>query len=164
MAGKDALVVRLRITGVRETLAALNRLPKEASQQLKDRSQKLAGDLAGKIRQAATREGRQAAALAKTVRARRDRLPVVQAGGTRKVGRHKAPAWGLVFASEFGMNAKSGWYAKPRYEKETGRQYKPHLGRHSYWFFTTVDDNQAEIATQWREAADEVVRSFEGGV
>lgn len=156
MAG-SGLVVRLRISGVRETLALLNLLPKEANSELREASQRIARILEGRIRAAATTEGRQAAAVAKTVKARRDRLPTVVAGGARRVGRRRAPAWALLFGSEFGMNQRSGWYARPRYAEETARQYKPHRGRNSYWFFTTVDEEQAEMVRQWRRAADAVV-------
>ena len=89
-----------------------------------------------------------------------NRRLVVVAGGTRRVGRHRTPAYRLLFGSEFGMNQRSGWYARPRYASSVGRQYKPHRGRASYWFFTTVDDSQAEMVTEWRRAADTVIRRF----
>ena len=159
MASKG-LVVRLHIVGARETLAALKALPADASVELRDASRRIAQTMQGRIRSAAVAEGGQAAAVAKTVRARRDRLPVVVAGGTRRVGRHRTPAYRLLFGSEFGMNQRSGWYARPRYASSVGRQYKPHRGRASYWFFTTVDDSQAEMVTEWRRAADTVIRRF----
>lgn len=163
MAGKQTLTLTLHIDRVRETLRAFNELPKDASDKLRDRSQKLAQDLATKAKAAAVAEGRQARAVASTVKARRDRLPVVVAGGTKRVGRKRAPAFALLFGSEFGMNRRSGWYAAPRYENATGRQYKPHRGRNSYWFFATADKERDRISKAWLEAADEIVREFSSG-
>ncbi len=154
---RTGLVVTLRIQGVRETLRVLSLLPKEASSELRKASERVADGLAGRIRSAAAGQGSQAAALARTVKARRDRVPTVQAGGTTRIGRRRAPAYRLLFASEFGMNRRSGWYANPRYSGSTGRQYRPHRGREGYWFFPTAEADQPRIDREWNTAADAVV-------
>lgn len=147
---KSALTINMRVEGAHATLAALRRMPKQASDELRDASQQLASTLANRVRSAAASEGRQAGILAATVAARRDRLPVIVAGGSRRLGRNRKPAYKLLFGSEFGANRL--------------RQFKPHLGRGSYWFFRTVEDNQTVVAAAWRKAADDVVRRFgEGG-
>lgn len=162
---RTTLTVTVRLDGLRETLDAFRHLPDDASKELRDRSVKLAETIAEKVRAAGKSEGRQAAAVAATVRPARDRVPAVQAGGTRRLGRRRAPAFGLLFGSEFGMNRRSGWYAAPRFEG-TGRysQYKPHRGQRGYWFFPTVEGEQDRINREWTQAADAVVRRFsEGG-
>lgn len=148
MAKKD-LVVTIRIDGIRETLAALRKLPKDASVELRAAALEISKELAVAARESGAREGRQAALVATTVKARRDRVPVVVAGGAKRLGRNREPAFKLLFGSEFGAT---------RYE-----QYKPHLGRGSYWFFRTIEDEQVQIAKRWLDAADEIVRKF-GGV
>lgn len=163
MAPKQALTVNLAIDGVRETLAAFRSLPKDANDQLRERSRKLAEIVAEQAKAAGQAEGKQAALVARTVTARRDRVPVVQAGGTRRLGRHRAPAFGLLFASEFGMNQRSGWYASQRYRRSTGMQYEPHQGRDGLWFFPTVEAAQPMINREWNAAADEILRAFAGG-
>lgn len=162
MAGKG-IVVTVRIDGARETLAAFRRLPKEADEQLRDASQRIAEALQGPVKAAAIAEGGQAAAVAGTVKAVRGQMPMIQAGGSSRVGRHGSPAYGLLFGSEFGAKRRFGWYAASRYRSSAGRQYKPHQGAHSYWFFRAVDDNDDLVATQWRKAADDIVRSFAAG-
>ncbi|HEY0638717.1 MAG TPA: hypothetical protein VGD67_13790 [Pseudonocardiaceae bacterium] len=144
------LVIRMRVTGARETLRAFRDLPKDASKSLRERSQELAEVLAIRVRAAGTAEGRQAAKVARTVRAARDRVPVITA-------RHP-----LVYATEFGMNRRSGWYAAGRYRDSAARQFKPHRGRAGYWIFPTVDSNGAEIGAAWRRVADDVARQFGG--
>lgn len=146
---KKELVVRVRIEGLHEVLAALRKLPKDASDELRAAALDISKELATAAKASGAREGRQAALVATTVRAQRDRVPVVVAGGTRRLGRNKKPAFKLLFGSEFGANRL--------------HQYKPHLGRDSYWFFRTIEDRQVEIEARWLQAADEVIRKF-GGV
>lgn len=160
---KKALTVNLHLAGARETLAALRTLPKDASKELRDASKRIADDIAEKVKTAAVAEGRQARVLARTVKAHRDRVPVVVAGGMTRLGRHRVPAYTLLFGSEFGMNRRTGWYARERFRASTGRQYKPHRGQQGRWFFPTVEAEQAEISRQWREAADSVIAKFAAG-
>lgn len=140
------LVLTLRVDGVWQTLAAFRRLPKEANNALRDASERIAQTMASRVRSAAEAEGRQAALMARTVKVRRDRVPVVQAGGATRVGRRRKPAYKLLFGSEFGSNRL--------------RQFKPHVGRGSYWFFRSIEDHQDEMARQWNRAADDIARSF----
>lgn len=154
MSTKDSLTINLRITGVREVLAGFRALPKEANQQLRETSTRLARTLAVKVAAAGRAEGSQAALLATTVKARKDRVPVIQVGGTRKLGSNRKPAYKLLFGSEFG-GSQSGSYAL--------RQFKPHLGQGSYWIFKTVDGSQGLISREWNEAADAIVRAFGKG-
>lgn len=160
---KQALTITLRVDGIRETLAALRKLPKDASAELRKASLEISRSVAEKAKAAGQREGRQAAAVAKTVRAQRDRVPAVVAGGTKRIGRHKTPAFRLLFASEFGQNRRTGWYAARRYAGSAGRQYRPHQGRQGIWFFPTVEAEQADIARRWQAAADEVIEKFGEG-
>lgn len=162
MAKKSALTITLHATGVRETLAAFRALPKDASAELRKSSLKLAESLAVAARASGRAEGGQAAAVARTVKARRDRVPVVQAGGTTRVGRKRAPAWAILFGSEFGQDRRSGWYARPRYRRSRGTQYEPHQGRDGLWFFPTIEARQAQIMREWQAAADRIIRSFGG--
>lgn len=146
---KKELLVTIKIEGIRETLAALNKLPRDAANELRTKATEISQKLSAAAREAATAEGRQAGIVAATVKARRDRVPTVVAGGPKRIGRNRQPAYKLLFGSEFGAT---------RYE-----QYKPHLGRGSYWFFRTVEDNEVEIAQEWLDAADEIIRKFSGG-
>lgn len=144
---KKALTMTVRIDGVHETLAAFNRLPKDANDALRDKSMDLAQTLAGKVADAARSEGRQAAILAPTVKARRDRVPVVVAGGAKRIGRNRKPAYALLFGSEFGSKSL--------------KQFKPRGP--SYWFYSTVKDSESEISTAYNKAADEIVDRFTRG-
>lgn len=161
---KTTLVVKVRIDGVREVLRAFSVLPKDAQNAIRDHSQALARKLAVKATvDVSVHGGPQGPNLATTVKAVRDRVPAIQVGGTRKLGRHLAPAWGTLFGSLFGMNGRSGWFSAARYASSTKRQYRPHEGG-AYAFFPLVEREAATISREWHAAVDEVVRKFsEGG-
>ena len=147
----EGVVFRISIDGAAATLRAFNKLPRDANVALKDRTGELVDTLVPKVKAAGVAEGSQAVRVSRTVRKYRDRLPSIGAGGGR--------ASGLVFGSEFGMNRKSGWYAAARYRSSEGRQYKPHLGGGSYWFFRTVEGSP-EIGAAWLKVADDVAREW----
>ena len=148
MASKS-LTVNVTVTGARETLAAFNRMPREANDSLRDRNTELAVTLASRVASAARGDSRQSALMAPTVKARRDRIPSIQAGGTSRVGSRQVPAYKILFGSEFGARVL--------------RQYRPHVGRGSYWMFKTVEENQPEIAAAWERVVADIRRTFETG-
>lgn len=147
----DGLNIRLRIEGVRETLAAFRRLPPDATRELRSASLRIAETLAGRVRAAGASDGPHSALVAPTVRAVRDRVPAITAGGSKTVGRQSRRSRGqgptkasdLLFGSEFGATHL--------------KQFRPHVGAGSYWFFRTVEANQGEAVREWEQAADEIV-------
>lgn len=164
MAGKTSLTVTVRIEGAREILRALSVLPKDAQNAIRDHSEKLAKALAVKARaDVAVNGGPQGVLLAQTVKAVRDRVPVIQAGGTKRLGRNRAPAYGMLFGAIFGMNGRSGWFSARKYASERNRQYRPHRGQDAYAFFPVIERSSAEISRGWLAAVDDVVRQFGEG-
>lgn len=147
---KRTLTINVGAAGVRETLAAFNRLPKEASAELRAAAEDLARLLAVKARAAGTAEGAQAALVADTVKTARDRVPVVTAGGSKRLGSRRKPAWKLLFGSEFGSNRFTQF---PH----------AHQGRDGIWFFPTIERNAGPIIRRWNEAADRILAAFSKG-
>lgn len=156
---KQTLTIRLRATGIKETLAAFNRLPKDANKELREASADIAQALAQSAK-AASHVDAQSAAVGSTVRVARDRVPVVQAGGAKRITSSRVPAWALLFGSEFGANGRYGWYAAGKYGDSSARQFSSHQGRTGRWFFPTIERESAEALRQWGMAADEIVRKF----
>jgi hypothetical protein len=147
------LKINVRVHGLRETIRAFRDLPADANNELRDRTLELSRTLADRVQAAGMADTPQSARAAASVKARRDRVPVISAGGTKK-------ASAVLFGSEFGMTRRSGWYARGRYRESLGRQYRPHQGAHSYWFFATVEENQSEIAATWRQVADAIIERW----
>jgi hypothetical protein len=147
-AKKTSLTMTVRIEGVEETLRAFRQLPKDANNELRDRAKSLAQTLAGKVKAAAASDpSPQAALLVPTIRARRDRVPVIAAGGSKRVGRKRVPAWAVLFGAEFGSNRFTQFG-------------KPHSGRQGSWLFGVADREAATIEREWNAAADEVARRW----
>lgn len=144
------LTVTVAVSGARETLAAFRAMPKNTQDELRDASLDLSRDVARWAATAGQAEGSQAALVAKTVRAVRDRVPSVQAGGSRRVGSRKAPAWKLLFGSEFGSDR---FHQFPR----------AHQGKTGIWFFPTIEAHAGEISERWLRAADRVLAAFARG-
>lgn len=150
-----AIRVRVRIEGIREILAAFDRMPADIQNVVRDRSLELAEELALRVRTAGVGRGRQAALAASTVVAKRDRVPVITAGAR---GPHRARA--VVFGTEFGATRKFGWYAQGRYFHSPAKQYPTHLGAGSYWFFRTVENSEARISQAYLRMADEIIHRW----
>jgi hypothetical protein len=149
-------VVHVSIHGVAEMKAAFRRLPKEASKSLRDQTGRLSVDLAQRIRSSAAGSSRQSAAVARTVRARRDRVPVVVAGGNQTVTRQRrvssgqgpTRAYHLLFGANFGASFL--------------KQFRRHrgAGQDDYWFFSTIEDNTDRIDDAWGRVLDDVASEW----
>jgi hypothetical protein len=143
------ITVRLKIDGARQTLAAFRRLPKEASKELRDANQTISEDLRDKIRAAAAGSDKQSALMVPTIKSRRDRVPSIEAGGTRRVGRARVPAFKLVYGSNFGATYLHQF-----------RKHNGGAGSEDYWFFTTVEHNEARLVKEWTDAADRILNDW----
>jgi len=143
-----AMELDITIRGDADVLAALRRLPPEANAELRDGAGRLAQMLARTARGLAS-GNRQARAAARTVEVVRDRFPTITAGPEKR-----------LMGSEFGATARFGWYRKARYWDSPARQYRPHRGRASYWFFLAQERRQAELRAGYAEILDNVVRKW----
>lgn len=111
-----------------ETLAAVRGVSdalerKETNRQLRAAAKTCAGTLASRLTRAAASSGVPVAPrVARSIRVKSDRIPVVSIGGPAKVGREGAPAGLLVWGSEqgpkgdvnhFGVPPSSGYWIAP---------------------------------------------------
>jgi len=151
--------VRLKIDGATQTLAAFKKLGKEATAALKDANKEISSDLADKVRNAARSSDGQSAAVAPSIKVKRDRIPSITAGGTRLAtkqrrrskGQGKTTAGDLVFGANFGATYL------PQFRKHTQG------GDADYWFFTTVEDNETAMVKEWTDAADRLLTEWGQG-
>lgn len=143
--GNKGLTVSVSVYGVRETVAAFDKLPKVARKEIADANYEIAASFVPRLRFAAVTLGGQGPLLGPTATAVRDRrVPVISVGGDRPVGSRRRPAYKLLFGFEFGSD---------RY-----RQFRRHLGGGgSYWLFKTVFENQDEMMRKWTKAADRII-------
>lgn len=149
--------LRVSIDGANDVLRQLRQVGPDAQEALSERAYGIARDLVEKMQGTARALGRQDARAASTVTATKAGLfPIISAAPTGR-------ARGLLWASNFGMKRKSGWYAKVRYFDSAGRQFREWnggAGHADYWFYSTADREQSWIAGEWSKAADDVVRAW----
>jgi len=143
--GKTFLSVTIRISGAHQTLRAFKQMPDDATTELRTASLKIAELLAAQLKVAATVAGAQTGLMAPTVRAKKDRVPVVQAGGTRRVGSNRVPAYKVLFGGEFGSHSL--------------KQY-PAFNSEGYWFFQSVKRDEPRLASEWTDAVDTINRKW----
>jgi hypothetical protein len=143
MAGK-ALVINVKIDGLRETMRAFRGLPKDASAELRDAAGEIADDMVGWIRNAAENDSAQSALMAGTVKVVRDRVPAITVGGSTRVGRNRAPAYKILFGANFGSRSM--------------RQFRPWAGQgQDYFIFSNIEGHAKEIEARWLDAADKII-------
>lgn len=151
MAKSKKLIVSVQIDGVQETLRKFRDLPKDASNELREAAAELAETLLTKVKAAAAHDkSPQARIVAATAKVKRDRVPVLEVGGTKRIGRNKRPAYDLLFGAEFGSSQYKQFH-------------KAHTGRTGSWFFPVIEKESAEIGRQWNAAADRIIEKFGEG-
>ena len=140
--------VAVETPGLMETLKAFQGLEtdlrKQANGELRDAARECATELASLLRIAAAGSPTpQAALVARSIKVKSDRIPVVSIGGSRKVGRYGAPASALVWGPEHGG---------PNFVAGEGG---------SYWIAPTVDrfSSSRALAT-YRRAVFELLRKW----
>jgi hypothetical protein len=106
---------------------------------------------------------RQAAIVASTVRANKDRIPNVTIGGSKGRASGGANAGQLLFGNEFGSDRNTkgsagsfpnGGYKFPDRSPAEGR------GNAGYWIFPTLKAMQPEIRRRWEQAVIKVLDNW----
>ena len=154
-AEKESVKIGVRIEGLDQTLKAYNKLDKDGKKAAKDEVVKISQLLAERIRSKAPADKRYQN-LAVSVRAGRDRVPVITIGrlANPKVSGGGGPRE-LVIGMEFGADqaGPNAWRFPPR---------TPRLGRGNagYWIYPTLRANQDEIVRLWFDAMDRIIEEW----
>lgn len=143
---------RVGVEGLEDILAAFRSLPGDAQRELDQVTKDLAELLARHARAAGQADSRQSARAASTVRAD-------TSGGSPSVVVGPHP---LLFGSEFGAFGRYGWYSDDRYGGSPARQFRPHLGGGSYWFFRSRDEHGGDIESAFQQAAEAIIAAWRG--
>jgi len=163
---RQTIKIQPDLRDFRGLLKALNQMDKEANLELKNDVQSISDWTAGEIQRAAFAHPyfpRQAAIIAPTVRANRDRIPSVTIGGSKGRASGGANAGQLLFGNEFGgeRNAfgsqsafANGGFRFPIRSDRVGR------GNAGYWIFPTLKAAQPEITRRWKDAVVKVMSNW----
>jgi hypothetical protein len=141
-----------KVEGLAETLALLNKWPKEAKKELRAEVQQMTGKHASYLAaQAARNPDSRVRGVAPTVRAKKDRLPTVLIGGAKRVPVSRsgpAPRAGdVLFGTEFGARpGPNAWRFPPATD--------------SYWLFSSLKGRQPALISEWEQAVTKVARKW----
>ena len=162
---KTTKSMTLDMSDYRALLKALSVMNKESQAGLKDDVQSISKWTAQGIVYASygALMPKQAAIVASTVRANRDRLPNITIGGSKGRASGGANAGQLLYGNEFGGSPDSrksvsgfpnGGYRFPARSPREGR------GNAGYWIFPTLKTLQPEIRRRWKDAVDKVMDNW----
>jgi len=139
-----------RIDDLPGMLKRLSALPKTAQAEIRAQAQAIADEEAVKIRTAAVGSSAQAAAVAPFIKARRDRVPAIVAGGPAKAKVSGGATRGeIFFGAEFGGQAR-----------KTTMQFRPHKGREGYFFYPQLRQDSDRMVERWLGVVRAVEREW----
>jgi hypothetical protein len=140
------------IAGLNRTL---NALPKVAQAEMRNASLEIAEDVAREAASRASAQGGVAALVAPTIKAKRDRVPKVEMGGSKRLpadGRRRSgprqTIGDVIWGAEFGS--------------DRFRQFRPWRGNGSlagYFLWPAIRDDAADILDRYGEALMNAVDS-----
>jgi hypothetical protein len=152
---KRRLNVNVEVEGLNECLRAFSRFGRDANGELRDAAQAHARRIVPRMAAAAVAQGGPARAIAGNVKAPRDRVPCIAAGGTKRADVQRArrpPAGELVFGAEFGGG-----------QRKTTRQFKAHRGHEGYWLYPTLRSNVNELFEGYQRTLLELATKWGSG-
>lgn len=133
------------IKGMRELLRALNKIPKELQNDVRDASQGIATDLVAGAKGAASTPLQNLAATG--LKAKRDRVPVVSASGSVRAG---VKTQDIFYGAEFGGR-----------RRPSTMQFLPHKGQQGYFLYPTARARGKRYFEMWAEAIDKAFRDWD---
>jgi hypothetical protein len=148
--------VTVSVEGLDETLRAFNRYGKEANRELRQAAGVEADRMVADLLIAGEAAGKQAAMTAGSVKRRSDRVPVIVAGGSRRLkrttGKGKATAGDVFFGAEFGGG-----------RRPSTRQFPPWVGRRGYWFWPTIRRHLPDLRRRYIAVLDDLAAKWAAG-
>lgn len=166
MADRKTISVKMDMTReVRDLLSDLNKMDGESKTKLKTEVASITMWATQGLIDASYRSPMpaQAAIVAETIRANRDRVPNITIGGSRgRKASGGATAGELVVGNEFGAypTSKNGAFPNGgrRFPYRTDRKGRGNVG---YWIYPTLADMQPTISRRWWDAATNIFRHWQ---
>ncbi len=145
--------VDYKIEGLDGTLRAFNKYGRDASRELRQAAGVEADRMVAELMITGQAASKQAALTASSVKRRSDRVPVIVAGGTRRLRRgSSATAGDVFFGAEFGGG-----------RRPTTRQFPPWVGRRGYWFWPTIRRHLPDLRRRYIAALDDLAQKWAAG-
>lgn len=147
---RETIRIEVDAHDYRGLIYAMNRMDRNAQNQLRTDvaaiSRWSAAGIAGNYQ--ADPYPNQAAIVAQSVRAKRDRMPFVEIGGRTPTTYNGTPAGTLLMGNEFGA-LRGFQQGGRRFPFPSGRKARGFLG---YWIYPALKAMQPEITHRWKRA------------
>ncbi len=145
------------VKGYQQTVQAFRRYAKSTangSSDMRDAAGRTAAGLAGRIQAALTADSDpRSPVLALTVKVKRDTIPAVTMGGSRRlfsggtIQENVVPAGRVLYGTEFGAHTKTGGY-------------RTHKGRTGYVIYPTIRSAEDITVREYRKELDGLARQW----
>lgn len=153
------ITIRVDDQDLKDFLAVMNKMNKEANTELKHEVLKISAMTATALRLSAISPRQKI--IADSIRPRFDRMPTISIGGTRKITSYKrggGTVGDILFGVEFG--------ARQAFLRNGGRAFPTrsaplHGGNRGYWLFPTLRNLQPEIKRRWYQAVDDLIEDWD---
>lgn len=139
-------MVGMEIRGINQLLKALNKIPKDLQNDVRDASGDIATKLVAGAKNAAHTRLQNLAASG--LKVKRDRVPVVRAG--RGMVRDGTRESDIFYGAEFGGR-----------RRPTTQQFLEHQGRRGYFLYPTARARGREFSDMWADAVDKAFKSWD---
>lgn len=133
------------IKGLRQLLKALNKIPKDLQNDVRDASQQIASDLVSGAKNAAHTPLQNLAASG--LKAKRDRVPVVRV--SKAMLRPGTRGTDVFYGAEFGGGRRS-----------TTQQFPAHRGKRGYFLYPTARARGRRYSDLWADAVDDAFKAW----
>lgn len=138
----------LEIRGLNELLKALNKIPKDLQNNVRDAAQDIAFNLvSGAQAEAASPMQR---LVAGGLKAKRDRVPIVRMPATGISGKKGVKYTDIFYGAEFGGQGRP-----------TTQQFEPHRGKRGYFLYPTARAQSKRNFKRWWEAVDKAMSTWD---
>lgn len=153
------VTIRIDDQDLKDFLSVMNKMNKEANNELKREVLKISDMTATALRLAAISPRQKI--IGNTIRSSWDRIPTISIGGDKKITQYKrngGTVGDILFGVEFG--------ARRALLRNGGRAFPPRSaplgggGSRGYWLFPTLRDQQPEIRRRWYQAVDDLIEDW----
>ena len=172
-AGRGTFAITVEPTEFRNLIGLLNKLDKDAQNEIRDGAYPLSQRLAGQLFMfSQSAPAPQTKLVAQTITAKRDRLIRVDIGGSKKVGRkyggeqsksgkgakvrqQAAPAGALLWGTEYGSHP-----GIDSIDRRYTNRFKAAQNKRGYWINPAVDYYVPIVAREYAEMVQTVVKKL----
>lgn len=134
---------------VDKTVRAFNKYGRDANAELRDAAQRQVNRVTPMLAAGLAASSAQGALVATTITAKRDRYPVIRAGGTKRVGRRRVAAGDVFFGAEFGGRGRPTTQQFRPWRGTTGYGFYPALRQHGHIIIDGYKDTLDQLAVRW---------------